>query len=350
MSTIQTADPRAAIIQRVADSVTLVTRCDRDDLAKERDLLVTKWPGYRFMSPLEATMLFASLYRKQLKIAFHEKYGKNRPEEIRGFSDAKLNREGGEFTGMNRARQHADKLGVRYDEYVYFCLLFAFNRQRKMAPRPSQLGPSGKTFVAWHAEFAKFWTTERRLNALIRSTPLPQYLIPNYRGLPAQCGYRVWALELAAFGESIWARRMVEWNLNRRELPLLFFRSITAKPEHFVDAIDQIRPDVRARRGTPMPDQPLERSEFMQSCHGIPGAHDPASSQCAACPLQLRCASMVEAVERTLQARNLSTDPRAEAKKENDRQRQRDSRRNRKASAAAAPVVRENPKLWMDGA
>ncbi len=148
MSTIQTADPRAAIIQRVADTITMVIRSDLEDRAKERNLLVTKWPAYCFMSPLAATMLFASHYREKLRIVFQEQFGKNRPETIQGFDDARLDGEGSEFTSMNRARQHADELGVRYEDYLSFCFTFAFNRKRKGAPRPNQLRPSKAAHVA----------------------------------------------------------------------------------------------------------------------------------------------------------------------------------------------------------
>lgn len=52
---------------RLRDNITALRLVMPDVLMRERERAHTKWYAYRFMSPLEATKLFADLYRAAFK-------------------------------------------------------------------------------------------------------------------------------------------------------------------------------------------------------------------------------------------------------------------------------------------
>ena len=162
-------------LNRIEDLADMQAMIPTSFLEAEDELMVIKWPAYRFLSPKHATALFIAEYAKAYKTNWSE--NQDRDEAARMTPTAKLDTtcNNAKFTQMWHARQAADLRGVPYDFYLKFCFDFASKRSgRRYPPQPNQLGPNSKTEIAWHAEFAKAWKGHETV-AFQRLDPMVQY-------------------------------------------------------------------------------------------------------------------------------------------------------------------------------
>ncbi len=149
-----------------SQAVILVTRkC----LAEEDVLMISKWPAYRFMTPLAATKLFAAEYAKAYKNCLHVNFGALEAQNSKAGENIDFSSPNTRATQMWIARQNADRIGAAYPDFLEFCFDFAALRKRRYPPQPNQLmaGP-GKARATWNDLFAKFWTSDRRQIAINR--------------------------------------------------------------------------------------------------------------------------------------------------------------------------------------
>ncbi|MEQ8354636.1 MAG: hypothetical protein RH942_03790 [Kiloniellaceae bacterium] len=156
----------------------------------EADLMDQKWFDYRFMTPAEATQVFIYAYeriRDEMNkrhigagsIKLFPRYIWQMPDKLR--------------SGFWSARQQADALGMKYDQFVRYTMGYWFDSgqcgtKKLRMPLPNQLF---RTAALRSAE--ERWDTHIREVRLEYST-LPQYRVEEYAGLPAQDAHKAWLI------------------------------------------------------------------------------------------------------------------------------------------------------------
>lgn len=295
--------------------------------------IMTKWPEYHFLSPLAATMRFANLYREMAIRRFATVFGSNRPEKIFGFKDSRLDASGAEFTSMNRARQLADDLGARYEDFISISFDFWFARQRPRIPRPNQLGPVGRYPEQW-MKFFEHWWSDRQLG-LFSKIDSANYRFERYLNLPAQMAFRELAVRVVEGTQhSTGAELMRRWTIQDRLLPVEEFRSLM-RPDVYEGFLDDLKPELEASGKVQPPRQSNFDGSRLQSCFGLPGAQNVSIAPCSVCPLSKACDRMASIVSNKLHIATGSTDPKLQEKRDADAKRQRRHRERIRASAAA---------------
>lgn len=315
-----------------------------EHLVAEAELMLTKWPAYRFMSPLEATDLFHAAYVDGYKQYHRKNKDLDEAEEIQIGEKLKRHKQTAHYTQVWIARQKADVLGLPYPEYIEFVFKFAGERKdRKYAPQPNQLGPNHKTKDAWHAKFNDFWDDDRYKLGLSRMEALPQYAVEFDFGLPAQRRYRGELLDLGARPEvrfdDFYAQYVtVRGNLNVDDCKSIADSDILAKAE--LSAQRDLEDGLREVREYSLP----KAQEFYQSCFGIPGVDASDALTCGCCPHFATCdAARTEALER-VKAATGSTNPIAEKRKADMRKRVAKHRARKKGLLSEpAAGVRAHP-------
>lgn len=332
MTGMKVAVPRS----RLEKLVWLAERLGPEDLSAESDLIVRKWFGYRFMSPLDATVLFANQYRRAFKayIAFHE--GPEAGKRANGISLYDIWTQRGELTSTWRARQHADAIGMDYETYLRFCFEFASLKNRKRPPRPNQLRPSGdKQEAAWFAKFHKD-RAEGTLLAIDRwfdRNEAPQYHFEAYKGLPAQNQYRQDLVGLLHETHRLRSDAMRKWSIERRQLPIRALLPISG--DHgFKLALQALRSDLEAFPAQPVQATKLKEQDLHQSCFGIPHAQDLDDVPCAKCPQAKDCRQTAEQVLAVIEEHHGVADPEVARRRAQTRERVRRHRAKTKRDAS----------------
>jgi hypothetical protein len=95
-------------------SVTLVGLKNLND---ENDLMVSKWPAYRFMTPLETTKLFAAEYAEAYRKCRRANYDVEEYETSTVGKKIRFDKHSSQVTQMWNARQLADSIGIPYPIY-----------------------------------------------------------------------------------------------------------------------------------------------------------------------------------------------------------------------------------------
>jgi len=166
--------------------VTTTKVIPRQHLAREADLMMSKWPAYRFMSPEEATALFIDAYKVGVKNYTRQTNDIELAERIQPAKSLCTTHNNRYYTQAWMARQVADELGMPYPAYMEFCFDFAGRRRRRTTPQMNQLGPSAATATAWNESLPKFWTLDRWSIEMRRMEPDARYCIDYNLDLPAQ--------------------------------------------------------------------------------------------------------------------------------------------------------------------
>ena len=188
------------------------------DLAKEPELMSSCWWEYRGLHPTRRTFIFAEVYANMTK-RYHGKYwdyvlstykmgfSGQGPEKI--FPSAlddekKTKRKKMVLTGMWRARQTADELGISYSIYVSSCFEHASANGWKNLPRPSQL----------YSDKMKMVALDEQAKELLRYTP--DFTNPGLMAgskAPFKADFDKWLYELGLlkrYDKAMTYTRMVE--------------------------------------------------------------------------------------------------------------------------------------------
>lgn len=281
-------------------------------LAEEAQLMTLKWYDYRFMSPMAATQLFGRLYRDQFKTSMARHFDRELARNVRGIDLEHLFTKSGLLTSLWTARQHADRLGMRYQDYLSFCFDFATNRRRKRLPQPNQLYFTEASRSAWLSKLWEFWP-ERVFDEVAQLKELPQYRFEYHRGLPAQDGYRQFIVDRAKEANRRWRDVMRVYSVERRELPIRLILPIIGA-ERFREELRSLRDDGKARPFTRSPKPSVTDEIFWQSCFGVPHAWSPEIEPCLRCPQASDCQRVADHVLATVK-RNIGTADPVEARK-----------------------------------
>lgn len=156
-------------------------------LKLDAGLFESKWWDYRSLHPVAATYLFAHEYNKAYQFIVKRCRDLERGQYMKGFKGKDIF-EGKEALTFWKARQNADRLGIRYDFYIMKALLWAEDRNWRNIPRPIHLYSADLT-----EHLAGVWQVERR--SRLQSAQGECYLLENYSAHPDQDAYSEWALD-----------------------------------------------------------------------------------------------------------------------------------------------------------
>ncbi|WP_018425762.1 hypothetical protein [Hoeflea sp. 108] len=301
-------------------------------LQRERYLATTKWFDYRFISPWEATRLFAEKYREAFRYHFRANVDIEGADVVRGLALGRLMTDSRERTQAWEARQRADETGMRYEDYINASFNFALRRQRRCFPRPNQLHHSNCPTL-WRDFRHPLWQ-EHLTEGLVQVCHVA-YSIKTYRGLAAQDDYRRFILDQADSGKRSWRSSMQRYALRYRQLPVELFAT-RMPPEVYEKELAILESDERAFRTEPEPMPVVTPVDLWPSCFGVPHAPDAASKECATCEMSAQCQRLGEVVLGKLKAATSSLTPFDDRKRRLDRERQRCCRARKKLRQLAS--------------
>ncbi len=310
--------------------------------AQEAALLLTKWPAYCFLSPLEATRKFQRDYIEAYRIYCRTNIDLVRAEKTQVGQKIRYTRQNAHLTQLWIARQMADHVGLPYPAYLEFAFDFASRRRRSHAPQPNQLGPNPKTLKAWEASFERFWTDDRRAFEIRRMAPMPQYAIDHDLGLPAQRRFREELVRnvlssdgsLASFvGNHVLALRHLRIGdclpLGREALSRAEAAARSDQDKGLFAAHEYARPGPEA---------------FLQSCFAIPGIDPANEATCADCPQFGDCIAARRNVVSRLVAETGSPEPIDDSDRKKTRERVARHRARKKLEAGKDSANPSKPK------
>ena len=315
-----------------------------DVLEKERELAHTKWFAYRFLSPLEATKLFAKFYRDGYKAYVRLHSDIEEAENVHGLSTRIFGEPSRSLTELWRARQRADELRLPYDLLVEFGFEFAGRRKWKNPPRPAQLFGSKASDVAWPLEIAK-WLADRLPFAVQRLDDIPQYRVENHRGFPSQDDFRAHLIELMPELNGSWADKLERQCLSRRHLPVaMAIKSVPRGARRNV--INHLRSEMKLK---PQPTglSSLPDLALAPACFGLPFSRCETNHQCGACPLVAICGLAAGEVTDRMTVRTGLISPVAASRLNNRREKTRkrvQKYRERRAGAQTEGEARFRPE------
>jgi hypothetical protein len=277
----------------VRDSIAALRLVMPDVLKRERERAHTKWFAYRFMSPLEATKLFADLYRTAFKryVRTHRDVGD--ADEANGLSSRLFGVPSSSLTEVWNARQRADEIGLPYNLLMEFSFDFAGRRTRKRAPRPGQLFDSGAAQIAWPLELEK-WIADP-LHVDVQRLDMPQYKHENYRSFPVQEEFHNYILESLHERVGTWGLKLAHHCLSRRHLPVSKAIKLVPKGAR-ASTIRHLRGELELSTELNGSAERLPDIALAPACFGVPFSVEESSPECAVCPLARRCNEAVLAV------------------------------------------------------
>lgn len=275
---------------RVRDNITALKLLMPDVLTRERERAHSKWYAYRFMSPLQATKLFADLYREAFKqyVRVHRDF--NDADAAQGLGSRLFSEPNRSLTEVWNARQRADELGLPYNLLFEFSFHFAGRRTRKRAPRPGQLFDSGKSGIAWPLELEKW--IEDPLHFEVQRLSVPQYRHENYRSHPVQREFHDYILASIEERVGAWGPKLAHHCVSRRHLPI--GKAIRLVPKDARgSAIRHLRDELEFAIGQSERSERLPDIAIAPACFGLPFAFEGTSPECKSCPLSHQCHAAV---------------------------------------------------------
>ncbi|WP_156373597.1 hypothetical protein [Rhizobium sp. Leaf386] len=328
---------------RVRDSITALRLVMPDVLMRERDRAHTKWYAYRFMSPLEATKLFADLYRTAFKRYVRTHRDAGDAEAANGLGTRIFGEPSSSLTEVWNARQRADELGLPYNLLMEFSFDFAGRRTRKRAPRPGQLFDSGEAEIAWPLELEK-WIVDP-LHVETQRLDMPQYRIENYRSFPVQMDFHDYILESIVERAGAWGPKLAHHCLSRHHLPVSKAIKVVPKGARR-SAVRYLRSELELVTGNTSDAECLPDASIAPACFGLPFAAHEASPECLVCPLASLCSQAVRTVSEHMHSRYGVLSSLEQGRKENAKEktklrvrRHRDRRKNSLAVASPQPEM-----------
>lgn len=177
----------------------MTTYIRADWIQSEPALFRTKWFDYRFMNPVEATLIYVDAYEKVYRRMYRTNLDHRAAEHIRIPTAKTLFEQKKEvISGIWRGRQVADAVGMPYDRFIdrAFHHRLRFWQQRHL-PRPHQIyGTIGKADPTPIAAFvANDW--EEQTKAQLLYSKHDAYTNRRYADLHSQNDHHEWLLAQA---------------------------------------------------------------------------------------------------------------------------------------------------------
>ena len=308
--------------------------------AREAELMPTKWPEYRFLSPMDATKRFYEAYIEAYRDYLRTNIDVRAAADIKIGFKLSFHKRNAHLTQLYIARQKADQIGLPYPAYLEFVFKFAGARRYRHPPQPNQLWPGEKKHDAWLTKIVEFWSDDCHGLELNRMKVMPQYAFFSYQGLPAQRQFRKEMLDLVSRGVYSIDGFVAKYVVERQ-----YFRAVDRNflGEKAVESAERkAREDVANGFLRPVELKTPASKEFYQSCFGVPGVVTFDNPICSTCTQRGDC----ELARQTVISKTLSetgfADPIAEADRPANRRRGNACRTRQSASRLetnAAPKV-----------
>lgn len=325
---------------RVASSVKANLSFSLCELADERELMRTKWFGYRFMSPEAATATFARLYVKHLQYSVQKTRDRNM--KVKDIDWLSFNKGGEAFVVCWRARKRADLFCIPYEAYLTFAFDFASRRKRRFAPQINQLHGGEKSRDAWLVKFNE--VLRERLWPSLCQLGMPQYHAEHFIGLQPQRDYRDFVLGVSSDSTLVpdpWKRVIERFSYLRNEIPVEGFEG-RMDPELLQECIEGLEYEVAQGRLKRAPAPAMSKDERWPSCFGLPGCQD-VSSICGTCPLKADCQKVADFVRAEVVKKAGHHDPKRQMRLVRQNARQAKSRAGRKDGLAGTRIPEPEP-------
>ncbi|TXN07331.1 hypothetical protein FV222_02585 [Methylobacterium sp. WL103] len=294
--------------------------------AFERYLATTKWFGYRFMSPINATLRFIEEYQFAYQMHWSRSFSKDDAPNKRCIASGGLYHNRREFSTFWNARAHADSLGVPYRHYVSYAFEAHLRRaKQKRLPRPNQIRRDDCVALVlrkWEEELSgSRWMSE-----------LPHYRQENFCGLPMQIAHQDHVASTTRKRSN--ARFAIAGSIEA-------WRVLPIDKAQQACGIDVVKIALEAVGGmlSPLPIERLPDEELIPSCFGLPVIHEPVGNPCDHCPLAEACVAETARVSAKVLARFGSDNPTSDHKRMQQRERQRRRRQRLRAEKAEATCI-----------
>lgn len=248
-------------------------RIEIKEFAQERTLQQSKWFDYRYMTPLEATMVMKSAYVEAYRALYARNVDSREADQKTGCRPGKFGSNRTEFTSLWRLRQFADELGVPYDFFVRTAMECLMEHYWQRIPIHNQLyGPRNREKIA-DAVLSR-WAEANE--TILKVSKLPQYRNENFVGDPAQVAHRSWVLEQLKTKHR-YSGYLAAIVYEQRLLP-----EEVAIREFGVELVGFEKEKASAEREAPV--EVLDRRMgFLPACFALPNTIKPHEAPCSDC-------------------------------------------------------------------
>jgi hypothetical protein len=155
-------------------------------LEHEVGLMHTKWFDYRGLTAVQATYLFAHHYVRAWRTMMRRHVDHRIDDTVRPWRGEDVFKTKPQtLVGIWRARQHADAMGIPYEDYLADAYEMAMSMPRDRMPLPVQLYTDR---IIEHVD--RKW--EERQRAKLYVAEMPIYQSEHYMGLRAQDDHHEW--------------------------------------------------------------------------------------------------------------------------------------------------------------
>jgi hypothetical protein len=198
---------------------------NKDDLSNEQKRYQTKWFDYRGIHFGAATAWFMDCFKAEYRRAVLKYYDHTQGNRTGLGARRLFDLKPADITGLWRARQAADDLGIPYPTYCRGAIDAAVLNGNWRLPRPEHLYSDDCKRAA-----ADLWHQERLARVFIATDPF--FSAQNYVGHPAQDDYYAWLVDIfrqrpgghyAAY-KAIYERAAIPAEVVERLSPAIFAR------------------------------------------------------------------------------------------------------------------------------
>ena len=314
---------------RFARRVSNAKACAKLDpglIVSETALVGSKWFDYRFMTPLEATELFAQEYAEAFRNSWRRTQDYREAELKRALPKDGLKAKG-ELTSMWRARQIADAVGMKYDVFLITVMHFFEVRSYRRPPRPNQIYGE-KIREPLISVALREWSKRQEEAGLYTYSTSPAYKNEVFLGLPAQLDHREFVLRAIRKSHS-YADAIAKLHFKLRLIPL---EIVEAKFD--AGHVDEARRLASSTSSSPT--IRLSAEQLRPGCFGLPRASEAGDADCVRCPMKLECQQDCDVV-RDMVAKKFGTENPYESRRRKQN-RERVSRHRAKKRLAAGAI------------
>lgn len=319
----------AANVEIVQKSATVALRISREQGALEREVAQTKWFDYRFLSPLDATGLFAQKYHEVFRWKWGIYFATIEGPKKQAIRKGNWQSSRREFTSFWNARQFADLLGVPYEFFCEHAIEVLMRKGWTTIPRPNQLYPSSA--ISRIIERVQQAWQEHCSDVTFMMSDLPQYHLSNFIGEPAQSLHQDWIVDQIRLRHGR-PRTIAAACIQAGVLPIH-----RAHFEFGPSRVKQAQEEDEIFGGTRTAAVPVDKHDLRPSCFGILHAYDAEIPICAACAFHDDCKKITAKMAQIVTARCGADDPALARKRKLGRERVR-LHRERKKTVPPAPT------------
>ncbi|MDR5012046.1 hypothetical protein RGK87_23730 [Agrobacterium fabacearum] len=293
---------KAKLDKRIKDVVRMRTVLHPRDWKDESQLMMRRWFDYRFMSPVEATMIFGQHYIAGLRRYVSRNIDLGLAETVSGTKSGIPAARSSWFTALWRARARTDAIFVPYDLLVDFSFDFASRRKRFWTMLPSQLHASKRNGEAWWALFNE--RVEDVLPVRMKSVAeIPRYRAENYLGLPPQMHFRELMISEMRHEHRPLVDQIADRVFVKRHLPLEQALTLAPPDADLRELTQRANTVADDRAWEAKPVVKLDQTDLLPSCFAIAETIDASRAPCDVCPLVASCReAAVEAINITVAA------------------------------------------------